>query len=508
MHDPENLVASLRARGVELWHEGEQLHFRAPKGTLSNDDLTRLRTQKALIVAQLKAAHLLSRIERVARSSHDIVPLTALQMRAWREIVQHKGGRSQRLVFRVERVLGCLDVTALQESLRSAVQRHDALRIGIVVVDGVTRQQVRVQSWHAFELIDLSGPAAASSDTAIAQLCEQFVREPIDLREAPMLAARLFRVSAREHVFIFAIDHMASDAVSLEIVTREIWLGYRQASRGQAPAIPAPPLQFLDYVVWQHQTHDAWLEAHADYWRQRMQSPPAGLADCTPSAAVDPPNSGMVSFPFDAALTGRLRAAARREQSLLATLMLAICARALSRWTKRRDFLVACVSNGRDRPELQEMVGFLADYLHLRIRIDDGEAFSDLCRRLTAEFRSAYEHQDYGRVPDLLPECECDLGFNWIARSGTEAPHCGSEATAGELAVESFECDPPFPLPRPFNLALFFYETDTEVVGGVAYRPDVFAEQRVESLMDEIKKLADEVSHQALANLSPNHRAT
>lgn len=494
MHDGETVVSGFGRRGVKLWTDDRRLHFSAPKGVLSADDLERLRVHKKEVIEALEQAELARGVPDQLRPTDAPVPLTALQMRKWHHIVANEGGLSERTCFGAQRVIGPLDVAALRTTLQVLVERHGALRIGFVLIEGTPRQQVARERRVELELVDLSSRYAGDASIA-RELCERFVKEKIDLLVGPLFAAKLFKLSAYEHVFIFVLDHMISDAVSCQILTSEVWEMYRRAAQGLLCTAQALPLQFPDFVSWQHRTRGAWLAKHGEYWTKRM----AGARRHQTSVQANPRVSGVRRVAFDVALSARLRDLARRERSLPALVVLAIFAAAASRWLRQNDFVLAFVSNGRDRPELQNMIGFLADYLHLRIRTDEADSFVNLLQRLTAEFHLAYEHQDYGRVPDLIPECLPRLAFNWIAdacaRDGGDAP-----AVDDTLRMEPFPLQLAFPLPQPVEIALLVSDTGSELVGGVYYRPDIFMAPAIEQLADSLVSLAEE------ASLRPRHR--
>lgn len=504
MQDCNDLMSALQLRGVRLWTEDGQLHFRAAKGALSQQDIDTLRARRAAIIEALEAAELMQGIPTTRRPAlQEPVPLTALQMRRWKYISEQSAGLSERTCIVAQHVLGPLDVDTLQASLQRIVRRHEALRSKIVLVGGVAMQCVDDDLRCELLLVDLEN-VPANDPKKVARLCEELVKEKVDLCAGPLVAAKVFRVSAHEHVLVIVAEHMISDAVSCEIMAKEMWAAYHQTVQGRQCVLPEVAVQFPDYVLWQHRTHRAWLAKHEDYWRKRV----AGVAcDKLPidrtAREREPPVAEIVSFSLGEAVTARLRILARRERSLLSLLVLALYSAALARWLSQRDLLLAFVSNARDRPELQGVVGFLADYLHLRIEVDEEECFIDLLSRLTREFRSAYEHQDYGRVPDLIPQCLPELGFNWIPKAETRESF-GPKSAADALEVRPFPLQLAFPLPRPRKMSTLFRDTDAAVMGAVAYRPDLLAADAVEQFVHSLRCFARQVSqrpHVPLASI-------
>src|SRR5262249_23602840 len=99
---------------------------------------------------------------------------------------------------------------------------------------------------------------------------------PIDLRTDLMLRAALLRLGADHHVLVLTTHHIASDGWSLGVLLRELSLAYGAVVRGDAPRLPALPIQFADHARWQR----AWLSG--DRLRRQLAFWKHYLADAPP----------------------------------------------------------------------------------------------------------------------------------------------------------------------------------------------------------------------------------
>jgi hypothetical protein len=473
---------------VTLWTDGAQLHFSAPKGALGAEDLCDLRTQKRGVIDLLQELELQGGISAGARLPDGPFDLTALQMRKWKYAHDMNAGLGLRTCIVAHRISGHLSTDVLKAALEVLVRRHDALRMRFAVFDGTPKQWVDPQLQHPLQLVDLSSLSGDAAGTALMQGCTLAVSEQMRLCADPMVSVRLFRSSPTDHVVLVAMNHMVSDAVSCDLIAQELWALYYRILQGQPPELPNVA-QFSGYVAWQHRTGGAWLRKHGPFWQER-------LAGISPSRFAvhdgdEPPMTQSRSVIFDEGLTSRLRSIAQRERSLPALVVLTVCIGALSRWLRQRDLIMTCVSNCRDHPELQRMVGFLADYLHLRVQVNDGDTFIALLERVGRQFRSAYEHQDYGRVPDLIPASKADIVFNWVPRT---SPSEFARAPAGSgpaLDIQPLRIPLTVPMEPPMKLAPAFHETSTNIAGALFYRPDVFSPLAMEDLAGELIGVAE-----------------
>lgn len=423
------------------------------------------------------------------------VPLTAMQLRVWTDVL-NRGARLSdlRICATSVRVLGPLSISLIRRCINALMQRHEALRTKFVAAGSTLTQHIDQVGECPLDIVDISATAADDIENEARRLAQEFMDEQKHLTIGPLFEAKLLRLSEREHVLVLAVDHIISDNVSCEIIGREIWILYNQAAQGLSFSLPPLPVQFADYAFWQEQTYDAWLKKHEPYWRKRLTGAPrVELPLISSLQDAQTPTRTMLAFPFDEALSAKLREMAWRERALLPAVMFALCIAALSRWCNQRDLVLTFVTHGRlGRPKLAGMVGCLAGYMYLRIEIAEEDGFVDLLKRVNLEFSSANRHQDFDRVPVLIPECADGLSFNWLSTDKIPQPF---EQMHADSQVEL----QPFPI-RPFServdaafkFAVMVSDTDAGIVMNVWYRPDLFAPGVIDQFGRNLRFLAEE----------------
>jgi Condensation domain/TubC N-terminal docking domain len=474
MPDANELLSSLYQRGVKVWVDNEQLRLQAPTGTLLPDELHKVRALKGAVIELLKQ----TAFDLQPRPSDCAVPLTPMQVFSWN--CSGQGKVSERACSLMLRVQGSLNRRSLERSLEAVIERHESLRTRIVCVDGVPTQQIDKAGEYHLEEIDLSGISAATVEAEALRIAEEFVQEKVDLSVGPLFAAKLLRRSDDEFRLILAMDHVIADAVSTEILNKEIWAHYAQAEQGSSLSLPKPSVQFADYAVWQQQTRGVWWKQHEAYWKRRLAGAayiPMVSNDRLPKA--ERPVGALSHFSFGAALSAKLRDVARREQTQLAIVVFCIFTVVMSRWFNQKDLVIRFLISGRHHPKLENMIGFLAQFLHLRMEVADKIHWLDLLRQATLEFRSAYEHHDFGRLPELMPEWAwrldgIDLRFQWAPSSTASWPN--QSAFGDKLSVQPL----PLVILKPIDFLPYFYDSPGGVGCYVMYRPDIFAPCTVE----------------------------
>lgn len=482
--DRSDLLSSLYRRGVRIWVENGQLRFQAPKGALLPEELARLRMFKNEIVGFLLDAPLAPDIPLEPRAAGYPAPLTAIQLRVWNYTVEKAARLSTRASGFAERIHGPLSTCILRESIEAVVRRHESLRTRFALADGVPTHIINSSCEFDFEVIDCRQLPPGSAESAIQCHAQEFLKEKVDLSVGPLFAVKLFRLSSCEHVLVLALDHMITDAVSNGILIREIWALYNQASQGSPLSLPTLSVQFADYAVWQQRTYSAWLDKNGAYWRKRLSHSPRTRLPCDVGLGeVAQLVGATLEISIGEELSIRLRDVARRQGTLLSLIVLTVYVAAMWRWCNEDDLVVGFVSNGRYRPELENVIGFVADILYLRIELHKQSSVLDLLNRIIFEFKSAYDHYDFGRVPDLIPECWTELYFNWLSRYRVQS----SVECDGRIRVEPFRLAADWPA----KFAPFFYDTNAGIRVTVMYRPDLIPRSMVEQFGRNLRCFAE-----------------
>jgi hypothetical protein len=480
----KNLLSSLALRGVRVWRSGDSLLYSAPRGSVTSSDIQAIRSLKAEILALLSSRKVTEGTWILPREVGVPIPLTALQ-RVWcKHVNEQDGGSSPRLTYIPIRVAGPLNTALLREALNVVICRHEALRTTIVS----QYQRVGTAAECPFDTVDLSQLPSKVVRQEALRLASQFVTERINLATGPLFEARLYRLSAQEHALILAFEHAITDAKSNSIVFDEAWSWYEHAVRGERAELPAAPLQFADYAVWQDRSYDTWYRKHAAYWRARLSDcPRTTLPPVSDAAGVGTPDCEIMEIPFGSALSEQLRKLARREGMLLPVVVLSIYFVVMSRVCERRELVISVPSSGRLKPELETVVGFVANVQFLRVELTSEDSFLDVLNKVNAEVCSAYEHFDFSRAMELFPKCYTEVVFNWLPTSYWARGALGLDDGRGEsVKIDLF----PLKVLRPFKFGVAFFESQNGITALLFYRPDVFPHEAASNFVDLLTRVA------------------
>jgi aryl carrier-like protein len=294
------------------------------------------------------------------------------------------------------RLRGALDVAALQAALDRIVARHEALRTSFASVEGEPVQVIAApEVGFALTHEDLSGHAAPEAE--LERLAAEEAGAPFDLEHGPLIRGRLVRLADDDHVLLVTMHHIVSDGWSMGVLVNELSALYAACSQGQPDPLPALPIQYADYAVWQRRwiTGEV-LQRQLDFWRAHLSGAPALLELPTdrPRPPVQDYAGASFGFAFDAELSAGLKALSQRHGSTLFMTLLASWAALLARLSGQSEVVIGTPVANRHRAEVEPLIGFFVNTQALRIDLSGSPTVAQLLAQVRATALAAQDHQD------------------------------------------------------------------------------------------------------------------
>ncbi|GAA3804744.1 hypothetical protein GCM10022226_25790 [Sphaerisporangium flaviroseum] len=314
------------------------------------------------------------------------VPLSVAQERLW-FLQRFDPGDASYNVYLVRRISGELDADLLDEALTGLTARHEGLRTRYPHDDGKPLAVVEPVVPVRFER------AGAAGEEEARRLVAARINTPFDLASAPPFRATLLRLSPADHVVCVVSHHIAADGWSLNILLDDLSRLYGAARRGVPPDLPPQPLQPGD-VTYRRRPREG-DDGTLTYWRERLEAlPPLELPTDRPRQATSARRSGFHRLTLPADLASGLERTGRARGATLFMTLLAAYQVLLSRHSGQEDFAVGSPTAGRDRVELERVVGYLTNTLVLRADLSGDPAFAEVLDRVRETVLDAHTHQE------------------------------------------------------------------------------------------------------------------
>ena len=160
----------------------------------------------------------------------------------------------------------------------------------------------------------------------------------------------------------------------------------------------------------------------------------------------------------------------------------------MSRYTQQTDITVGSVIAGRNRSELEPVIGFFANSLVLRTRWSPGANFRQILRQVRKVALEAYENQDVPFdevVRTVLPGR--DLSHNPLFQvMFSLETEIGEPLRLTEVTISPEPVDIPI---AKFDLTLNFTSTPDGLWGGLEYSTDLFDRTTIARMAGHLVRL-------------------
>jgi amino acid adenylation domain-containing protein len=295
------------------------------------------------------------------------------------------------------RLKGPIDAGALQRALDGLVARHEILRTRYDLVDDSPMQIIEPTGSADLRIVDLSNLSEAEREAELQRLLLAESEHAFDLQIGPVLRPFLIRLDADEHVFFNVMHHIATDGWSRAVLHGDLTELYDAVVERRDPQLPPLAIQYADYTVW----HRAWLdsgvlEEQLNFWTEALRRAPSRLELPTDKTrpAVRAYEGDHTSRMLSMRLRERLETLAREGEATLFMALLTAFATLLHRYSGQDDIVMGTPFAGRNRSELESMIGYFINPLALRVDVSGDPTYRELLQRTRETTLGAFEHAD------------------------------------------------------------------------------------------------------------------
>ncbi|HEX3587980.1 MAG TPA: amino acid adenylation domain-containing protein, partial [Pseudonocardiaceae bacterium] len=314
------------------------------------------------------------------------LPLSFAQQRLW-FLDQLEPGSSQYLIPVTLNLRGDMDQAGLAHALRALIARHESLRTTFDQIDDTPVQIVHDTVPFTLDVLDL--PEDSRQITAGALT-------PMDLRRGPLFRAVLYRRSDQEHLLVMTLHHIIADGWSFGVFSRELKELYDAHQQDRQARLPALAVQYADFAVWQRDwLRGDVLDEQLTYWARQLDGlEPVELPTDRPRPAIRTGRGASLAFKVPTDVSDRLRTVFQRHGITPFMGFLSVFDILLANYSGQTDLAVGTPVAGRNRTEIEDLVGVFINTLVMRTDLGDDPTVAHLWERTRDQALEAYAHQD------------------------------------------------------------------------------------------------------------------
>ncbi|CAJ5155011.1 syringomycin synthetase [Burkholderia pseudomallei] len=413
------------------------------------------------------------------------IALSLAQQRLW-FLTQLEGVSEAYHMSGAVRLDGPLNREVLQRALNRIVMRHEALRTCFAREEGEPIQVIQphadlTMSYHDLREAESIRHEAGNLEQRAKDLSQAHASAPFDLSRDLPVRVLLLQLADEAHVVQVVMHHIASDGWSVGVFLQELSALYGSFIAEQGDPLAPLPLQYADYAAWQRRwLASGQLEKQGAFWQTNLSGAPTLLE--LPTDRPRPPKQShagaSVEVKLGAALSERVKRLSQRHGVTPYMTLLSSWAAVLSRLSGQEEVVIGSPVAGRNRTEVEALIGFFVNTLALRLDLSSEPTVGELLKRTKAQVLSAQAHQDlpFDQVVERVkpPRSTAhpplfQVMFVWQNMPAGELTIPGLTIRAVETPLQTAQ----------FELTLSLREAGDDIVGHLNYASALFDESTV-----------------------------
>src|SRR5258706_4332348 len=322
-------------------------------------------------------------------------PLSPAQERIWRADRQKPGDPAYNCAFRWS-LKGPLDVPVLERAFNEIVGRHEILRATFTEIGVDPVQLIATSVDLKVAISDLRSAPEAERESEIDRICTEEATRSFDVRTGPLIRVGLIQTEERHHFLLLTLHLLISDGWSIRVIMGELQKLYGAFSEGRESPLSNLSIQYPDYVVWQREGQAE--RARGDqlaYWKSKL----SGYRRLEVPGDLPPPSEftrdgDIVSLELPRELTDALNGLSNRQGGTMFITDLDACKALLCRYNGETDIAIGSELAGRNRTELEGLVGLFINHVVFRTDVSGDPRFPELVERVRDTTWEIFANQD------------------------------------------------------------------------------------------------------------------
>ena len=331
-------------------------------------------------------------------------------------------------IFITVKINSSLNIAIVNRVWNKIIEHHAILRTTYTSYEGKPVQQVNQKQEFNIEITDASN----WNEDHLKEKIFAITDRPFNLEKDSVLRVNLFTISAKEHILLLTMHHIAGDMWSFDLLLSEFQALYaneiEQDSQEQTETAAdylTLNKSYLEFVRWQSEMLSGSRgEKLWQYWQQKLagELPILNLLADKPRPIVQTYQGESYISPLDEQLIQKLQHLALASGTSLYQILLAAFYVQLYRYTNQTDILIGSPMRGRWGGDFQDIVGYFVNLMVLRTAVQENATFKEFLTQVSNTVKDAQKHQDYPfsqlaeqlqpqRDPSRSPLCQ--VSFTW-----------------------------------------------------------------------------------------------
>jgi amino acid adenylation domain-containing protein/thioester reductase-like protein len=388
-------------------------------------------------------------------------------------------------------ISGSLNISVLEQVITEIVRRHEILRTNFQQIEGKNLQIIRPEINISLQVINLEQITAKQQLQNVQQLINQETDKIFNLSEDDLFQSTLYQLNQNSYILLLNMHHIISDGWSIGILLQELSTLYGAYLAGNKSPLPDLQIQYADYAIWQKEKFTSEIrEKQLNYWKQQLADIPPLLELPTdkPRPPIQSFRGGIWEFSINSNLSQKIRTLTQQSDATLFMIMLAAFVILLYRCSGQDDILIGSPMAGRNRQEIQSLIGYFVNTVVLRTKLTGNPNFREILNQVRQVATDAHNYQDipYNQVVEVLNP-QRNLSYNPVFQILFDLQH----SLTDKLQLPGLTLQPFLGehSTSKFDLSLIIEDRGTELIGAWEYSSDLFTQEAISRITENFQTL-------------------
>jgi len=484
----QKLIKHIKQKNAAVWVEDSKLKAAFTSDSPDPELIAQLKEHKESLIAHLKHLKITSQYDFSQLHPELSFPLSYAQKGLLFIERLEQGTDAYHLPYLVKLEKNA-DIALIETAINDIANRHSVLKS----VYKTTEEGMDFQAAIDQEIVIHT--IACHSRSEWLNAMRYNIQQLFDLSKNIPLRVTCFLVGDEAYL-LFVWHHIATDGWSTNLFINELAIIYTSKIQGLAPTLPDLPIQYSDYARWQNDNFQYSKKENPDldYWKYQLAEVPHLdiPLDYKRPSQFDYHGEDL-KINLNSNLSKSLRKLSREQGTTLYTVMLSAFFVTLGAFCHQDDIVVGTPSENRAIPETQSLIGFFANSLVMRARLDHQCTILDLINSVHQTVAAAKSHQN---LPfDLLVD---SLG---IARNPALHPifqvmftlqHFGEDAQGLPWLPIQLDDQSSVYSPAKFDLSLYVNDYSDELNLTFNYATSLFSPHSIKRISEVYTRVLEQ----------------
>lgn len=280
-------------------------------------------------------------------------------------------------------IIGELDIDKVRQAYRQLIFRHEILRTGFFLEDGIGIQKI-------FDTLD---PDIEYEETQ--QLKEEdkirymqaFVR-PFELSCPPLFRIKLIKALKGHDLILFDMHHIISDGITVKIIIDDFEKLY------QGESLKPMQLFYKDYSEW---ILSRDIKSQKAYWLEQFadEIPVLNLPLDYKRPKTQSFSGKTLKFDISHPIKNKIEILCRQTGATEYTVMMSFLMILLSKYSRQEEIIIGSPVSGRIHRDTESIAGMFVNTIAIKGFPSGEKPFAEFLREMMKQIIKAQENQEY-----------------------------------------------------------------------------------------------------------------